>query len=66
MDPFSYLVVLTSIVLGLGVTRLVGGLGQLMQSRKRKRTYWVQHVVGSEPSPGKRDRVVVCLSLAHV
>jgi cell division protein FtsW (lipid II flippase) len=41
MDPFSYLVVLTSIVLGLGVTRLVGGLGHLMQSRKRKRTYWV-------------------------
>lgn len=41
MDPFSYLVVLTSIVLGLGVTRLVGGLGQLMQTRKRKRTYWV-------------------------
>ena len=41
MDPFSYLVVLTSIVLGLGVTRVVGGLGQLMQGRKRKRPYWV-------------------------
>src|SRR5206468_9828726 len=33
--------VLTSIVLGLGVTRAVGGLGQLMQGRKRKRAYWV-------------------------
>ena len=42
MDPFSYLVVLTSIVLGLGVTRLVGGFGNLMQTRRRKRTYWVQ------------------------
>lgn len=41
MDPFSYLVVLTSIVLGLGVTRLVGGLGKLLQTRKRKRSYWV-------------------------
>lgn len=41
MDPFSYLVVLTSIVLGLGVTRLVGGLGHLMQTRRRKRPYWV-------------------------
>jgi hypothetical protein len=41
MDPFSYLVVLTSIILGLGVTRLVGGLGYLMQSRKRSRPYWV-------------------------
>jgi cell division protein FtsW (lipid II flippase) len=41
MDPFSYLVVLTSIVLGLGVTRLVAGFGNLMQTRRRKRTYWV-------------------------
>jgi hypothetical protein len=41
MDPFSYLIVLTSIVLGLGVTRVVGGLGHLMQTRKRKRIYWV-------------------------
>lgn len=41
MDPFSYLVVLTSIVLGVGVTRLVGGLGKLLQTRKRKRSYWV-------------------------
>jgi hypothetical protein len=41
VDPFSYLVVLTSIVLGLGVTRIVGGLGHLMQTRKPKRTYWV-------------------------
>jgi hypothetical protein len=41
VDPFSYLVVLTSIVLGLGVTRLVGGFGNLMQTRRRKKTYWV-------------------------
>jgi hypothetical protein len=41
VDPFSYLVILTSIVLGLGVTRLVGGLGKLLQTRKRKRSYWV-------------------------
>jgi hypothetical protein len=44
VDPFSYIVVLTSIVLGLGVTRLVGGLGHLLQTRKRRRNYWV-HVV---------------------
>ncbi len=41
MDSFSYMVVLTSIILGLGVTRLVGGLGHLMQTRRRKRPYWV-------------------------
>jgi hypothetical protein len=41
VDPFSYICVLTSIVLGLAVTRIVGGLGQLLQSRKRVPTYWV-------------------------
>jgi len=33
--------VLTSIVTGLSVTRIVGGLGQLLQTRKRTPTYWV-------------------------
>ena len=41
MDPFSYLVVLTSIVLGLGATRIVGGLGHLMQKRKKRSHYWI-------------------------
>jgi hypothetical protein len=41
MDPFSYLVVLTSIVIGLGVTRLVGGFGHLLSSRRRGGNYWV-------------------------
>ena len=33
MDPFSYICVLTSIVAGLAVTRLVSGFGQLLQTR---------------------------------
>lgn len=41
MDPFSYIVVLTSIILGLGVTRTVGGLGHLLQMRKRRRPFWI-------------------------
>ena len=44
MDPFSYLVVLTSIVLGLAITRVIAGLGNIIQTRRRKRTYWV-HIV---------------------
>jgi cell division protein FtsW (lipid II flippase) len=44
MDPFSYLVVLTSIVLGLAVTRVIGGLGNIIQTRRRKHVYWV-HIV---------------------
>jgi hypothetical protein len=41
MDPFSYVCILTSIVAGLAMTRLVGGMGQLLQTRKRTPTYWV-------------------------
>lgn len=44
MDPFEYLVVLTSIVLGLAVTRVIGGVGNIIQTRRKKRTYWV-HIV---------------------
>jgi hypothetical protein len=41
MDPFSYVCVLTSIVAGLAVTRLVGGIGQLIQTWRRTPGYWV-------------------------
>ena len=41
MDPFSYVCILTSIVAGLAMTRLVGGMGQLLQTRKRTPAYWV-------------------------
>ena len=41
MDPFSYVCVLTSIVAGLAVARLVGGIGQLIQTRQRTPGYWV-------------------------
>lgn len=39
MDPFSYLSVLISIILGLGITQLVTGLGRLIQARARIRFY---------------------------
>lgn len=41
MDPFSYIIVLTSIILGLGLTRTVGGVGHLLQTRRRRRPFWV-------------------------
>src|SRR6478735_9021974 len=44
MDPFSYICVLTSIVAGLALTRLVSGFGQLLQTRGRTPTYWVHTV----------------------
>lgn len=44
MDPFSYICVLTSIVAGLAVTRIVSGFGQLLQTRARAKPYWVHTV----------------------
>jgi hypothetical protein len=41
MDPFSYVCVLTSIVAGLALARLLGGIGQLIQTWKRTPGYWV-------------------------
>lgn len=41
MDPFSYLSFLTSIVLALGVTHLLTGLGKLLQHRGQIKLYWV-------------------------
>jgi hypothetical protein len=41
MDPFSYLSFLTSIVLALGVTNLLTGLGKLLHHRGRIVRYWV-------------------------
>jgi hypothetical protein len=44
MDPFSYLSFLTSIVLGLAITRLLLGFGKIVQARDRVQVYWV-HLV---------------------
>lgn len=44
MTPFGYLVVFVSLVLALGVTRLLRGFGQLLQASRRgdaPRLYWV-------------------------
>lgn len=41
MDPFSYLSVLISIVLALGMTGVLQGLGEMLQARSHRRVYWV-------------------------
>lgn len=40
VDEFSYLTVLLSIVLGLGLTRLLTGLGHQIEMRGQVRSYW--------------------------
>jgi hypothetical protein len=44
MDPFSYLSVLISIILALGMTRVLAGIGEMLQARSRRRIYWVHAV----------------------
>jgi hypothetical protein len=41
MNPFEYISLLTSIVLALGITRILMGVGKMLQLRRRIRLYWV-------------------------
>lgn len=42
MSTFEYISVLLSIVVGLGLARLLTGVGQALEARRRIRFYWVQ------------------------
>ena len=44
MDPFSYLSVLISIILAFGMTRVLAGVGEMLQARSRRRLYWVHAI----------------------
>jgi hypothetical protein len=44
MSPFEYLSVLISIILALGMTRVLAGVGEMLQARSHRRIYWVQVV----------------------
>jgi hypothetical protein len=45
-NPFEYLSILTSIFLALGITRVLTGVGKILQAREHIRVYWV-HLVWS-------------------
>jgi hypothetical protein len=44
MNAFEYLSVLISIILALGMTRLLAGVGEMLQARSRCRVYWVHAI----------------------
>src|SRR5205809_7380504 len=44
MSAFEYLSVLISIILALGMTRVLGGVGEMLQAGSRRHIYWV-HVI---------------------
>src|SRR3989442_15726332 len=41
MSPFEYLSVLISIVLALGMTRVLAGVGEMLQASSHRSLYWV-------------------------
>ncbi len=41
MDAFSYISIVPSIVIALGITRLLTGIGRILEKRKKVHTYWV-------------------------
>ena len=41
MNPFEYVALLTSIVLALGITRVLSGFGAILGHRRRHALYWV-------------------------
>lgn len=42
MNAFDYLSVLISIILALGMTRVLAGVGEMLQARAHRGIYWVQ------------------------
>jgi hypothetical protein len=43
-SPFEYIAVIVSVIIGLGLTRILQGVGGLLEARGRVRVYWVQLV----------------------
>jgi hypothetical protein len=44
VNAFEYLSVLISIILALGMTRVLAGVGEMLQARSRRHIYWVHAI----------------------
>src|SRR3954464_4562138 len=44
MEMFNYVMVLASVIIGLGITHLLQGVGAIVQHPGREKTYWI-HLV---------------------
>ncbi|MBF6024463.1 hypothetical protein [Lysobacter niastensis] len=44
MDAFNYLAVMVSVVVGLGLTQILAGVGNFVQIRRRVKFYWLHGV----------------------
>src|SRR5438128_8826285 len=43
-DSFNYVAVLVSIVVGLGVTRVLSQISEVIQAGSRQQTYWIHTI----------------------
>jgi hypothetical protein len=65
MNAFDYLSVLISIILALGMTRVLAGVGEMLQARSHRRIYWVHAIWIVNPFPVSGCRMVDFLPLAQ-
>ena len=65
MDPFSYLSVLISIILALGMTRVLAGVGEMLQAPRASPALLGAHRLGHKSVSVSGGGVVDFLSLAQ-
>ena len=65
MGMFEYVVVLTSIILGLGITHLLQGMTRLIQDPEGGRPYWV-HLTRVVPMRTRNERFDGAFAVANV
>jgi hypothetical protein len=47
MDAFSYISIVPSIIIALGLARLLTGIGKILERRDKVQNYWV-HSLGAQ------------------
>ena len=62
---FEYVAVLTSIVIGLGITHLLQGVARVIQHPGRERLYWVLVVYGAFTASERYHQVMAVALLAY-
>ena len=65
MDPFSYLSVLISIILALGMTRVLASIGEMLEARLHRRLYLGAHHLDTRRFYLSGHRLVDFLPLAR-
>jgi hypothetical protein len=49
MDAFSYISIVPSIIIALGLARLLTGIGKILERRDKVQNYWVHILCAFQP-----------------